>query len=484
MVYNFNGKDRRQLKRIYFITIAIVLSLSFAYSAFADEPTAQETTYECHIISERGDVPVRKALSDKSYTTYITLDTDEELTFTASDAAWVYIKFYGTAPDSYYIKAQASDSSVTELSCGGKGFLHETIKLPDSAESFTLSCPEQAKICEVELYTEGKLPENVQIWEETLSSCDVLVMATHADDDTLFFGALISEQAALGRLVQTAFMCGHSGELHRLNELLDGQWTLGVKFYPIMGRFPDFYSTSLKTAQKQYDSNKVTDFIVESVRRTHPLVLVTHDVDGEYGHGAHRLVSKLTLDASSSYADASAFDASAEAYGAYAPSKIYVHLWDENEIVLDVKREMPELSGLSPFDVAAKAYKCHTSQQKYAFKVTVSGTNDCRRFGLYSSLVDCDPTSSDIMNGLTPIIPNISETFDPAIAEYEFAPSSSISHVHEETSNDGFDPLSIFVHDSNGRTTTVPMSSVAVCAVILILFVIYVIYHFAHGKRK
>lgn len=467
------------MKRLSCLAFILLTSVLLSLAVCAEN--AEKLDYTCTLESTNKSTAVR-SLSDNSYTTTITLTPERSLKLLTDGAEWIYIKFSATAPSSYTIAASTDDGSVSTVTCGGTGFLHEATHLPVGTNELSLSCEGSVNICEIELYSSGKLPSEVQRWEQPLEECDLLVISTHSDDDTLFFGALIAEQIARSRIVQTAFICGHSGEIHRLNEMLDGQWTLGVTTYPIVGGFKDYYSTTLKGAQGQYDSNAISEFIVDTVRRTKPRVIAAHDINGEYGHGAHRLTSKLTLDNIERYGDATSFTSSAESYGAYSPSKVYVHLYGENELILDVKHGLEELDGASPFDLATEAYKCHRSQQKYRFKVTVSGTDDCRRFGLYHTNVDCDPLAYDIMDGVDTVLPKVSSPSEASIGESMRSSTEESAGAHSVV--DSFDPFSIFIHDANGKKTTVPKSSVIVCMIILILFACYVFLHFLHAGKK
>ena len=474
------------MKKTLTLCFAILFSLTLLICTSADEEAyAKEIKFTYVLETSNGSVNAKNKLADKDYTTTVTLDAGEVLHISCEEsAAWINIKFYGKAPESYMLgmitSDQSSESQITD--CGGIGFLHQVNALAVGTSEILISGDTQMSICEIEVYSAGKLPDSVQRWEKSLSRCDVLVISTHADDDTLFFGALSAEQIALGRSVQTAFICGHPGELHRLNELLDGQWTLGVTAYPIIGSFNDYYSTELNKAEQQYDCDKMSEFIVEVIRRTRPLVLVTHDIDGEYGHGAHRLVSKLTREALKICDDASVYTESAEKYGTHAPQKTYLHLYDKNKIVLGVNAEYEKLDSATPFETAKAAYKCHKSQQQWRFKVTTSGTDDCRRFGLYQSLVECDVTDNDIMNGLSPILPTVSSTSTIKKSNECRNINTNTSPAHK--SSDRFELFSIFSHDGNGNQTKVPTSSVAICLGIIILFAAYGLYSAIKNLRR
>ena len=50
---------------------------------------------------------------------------------------------------------------------------------------------------------------------------------------------------------------------------------------------------ALEEAEEQFDHDECLEYVVETIRRFKPQVLVTHDENGEYGHGGHMYVSKL-----------------------------------------------------------------------------------------------------------------------------------------------------------------------------------------------
>ena len=62
--------------------------------------------------------------------------------------------------------------------------------------------------------------------------------------------------------------------------------------YPVIGDFYDSYSSKLEDAYKRWRRGDVRTFVTELLRKYKPEVVITHDVNGEYGHGAHKLCGK------------------------------------------------------------------------------------------------------------------------------------------------------------------------------------------------
>lgn len=348
----------------------------------------------------------------------IELSTSVDSASGGDNIGYVYVKF-STTPVPYTITYNNTVGTVAfdtgsddmhVINAGEHGFLHNLTVIDGDVSSIMISSEYDMDIADILIYSKGTLPQSVQRWEPTLSECDVLCFPTHPDDESLFMGALISESVARGRLVQVALICNDKTAPYRPHELLDAVWTLGVKLYPIIGSFPDHYSRSLSLAQSQYDTNAMLEFIVECIRRTKPSVVVAHDPDGEYGHGAHMLTSFLVREAIELTEDPEKHPQSATEYGVHKIKKLFLHLYKENELILDVKKQYDTLGGRSPFDLTVDAYDCHKSQHIFDdLYVTTSGNLDCSRFGLFYSSVGYDTANGDIFVGVPSVTPKVAD---------------------------------------------------------------------------
>lgn len=287
------------------------------------------------------------------------------------------------------------------LECGAEGFLHDYICLPEavSALSFVFEQEGDYRIGQLDAFTYGIAPEGVQDWLAPCETADILVFPTHADDDALFFGAVISYYAIEKELtVQTAFMTDHRYEPFRNHERLDGLWEMGVRHYPIVGTARDFYTMSLQEAANYHGYDPILEWQVRQIRRFKPLVILGHDIEGEYGHGQHQLNTYCLIRAVEMAADARQYPQIALQYGLWNAPKLYLHLYEENELVFDVNTVLEnDPKGRTPFAIAQDSYRCHVSQAGF-FEVSQNPDSvmDCTRFGLYRTLVGYD-TGSDLM---------------------------------------------------------------------------------------
>ncbi|WMJ84998.1 PIG-L deacetylase family protein [Oscillospiraceae bacterium LTW-04] len=333
---------------------------------------------------------------DNNRTTKRAFTDGGSLTLKNSDTTMItglYLVWDAPAPERCTITVEGKEPIQTQ------GFLHEWINLADSTgDTITLTWEGSATLCDVVALGGSDTPDWVQLWRPAEGDCDILVLPTHADDEHLFLGgALATATSTPGCVVQVAYMVNHNGEYYRPHELLNGLWAIGVDRYPIIPDFPDVYSDSLAHAKTIYDEQEILDYQISLINRFRPQVIVGHDLNGEYGHGAHMLNAHTLTQA---------VEKAAEMPDGWNTPKLYLHLYKENPIVLnldtpktndDVPRE--KLIGLTPFEIAQLGFSAHKSQQTF-FSVEQSGPYDCRKLGLYRSAVGTD-TQSDIFEHIT-----------------------------------------------------------------------------------
>ena len=293
------------------------------------------------------------------------------------------------------------------LACGTQGFVHEFVPLPRGATELTIRFPDtgERRLGELRAFSPGRPDESVQRWLPPWEEADILVAATHADDEFVFFGGLLPLYAAeRGLRVQTVYLIDHfySARL-RCHELLDALWYAGVRHYPVVNDAPDREIYSVKDAEHLYGENSFTDFLVEQLRRFRPLVVVTHDENGEYRQGCHMFTALSMERAVLLSADAEYQPDSAERYGVWDVPKTYLHLYgDESErTVLDYETPLAAFGGRTAFTVAEEAFALHASQQEWHFRVYERGhAYDSHSFGLWRSLVGPDRAKNDLMENL------------------------------------------------------------------------------------
>ena len=341
----------------------------------------------------KNEIVPNNMLDNSIYTSEILVSEDVINITSQDDIGYIYIK-WATPPTPYSVKA--GDNTIMT---GQNGFLHEVVEIDGKHKEVSIINSNTA-IADIFVYSKGKLPKEVQYWEVPQGKYDILCMPTHADDDTLYMGALISEYAAKGKRIMVSFLTHHNNTVDRPHELLDGVWEMGVTSYPVVSDFLDMPAWTLEGAMSLYDVEAMKNFQIENIRKFKPTIIIGHDENGEYGHGVHMLNTDLIKETIHLSADASIHPESAEKYGTHTPTKTYFHLYSENKILLDVNKKMDELNGLSPIEVARNAFDKHKSQHIWDLAVIESGVSDCRRFGLYDSQVGYSFTTNDIFEGI------------------------------------------------------------------------------------
>lgn len=310
---------------------------------------------------------------------------------------------------------------------GGDGILHEFVDIAAMfgapAKSVTLKFEKgSVRLSEIRSFTQGDTPEDVQRWQAPAQEADLVLFATHGDDDQLFFAGLLPKYSHMEDVVvQVVYLTDHRNLTKgRTHEMLNGLWNVGVRCYPVFGKFADFRIDSLEGTYQQYASlgtsrNDLQSYVVEQIRRFKPKVAVGHDLKGEYGHGMHMVYADLLTKALDLTGDPNAFPESAEKYGTWEVQKTYLHLYGENPVVIDYDTPMEQLGGLTPFEVTQKyGYPCHESQQWTWFTRWINGAMDqvtihkasqiatyspCS-FGLYRSTVGADVEKNDFLENI------------------------------------------------------------------------------------
>lgn len=285
------------------------------------------------------------------------------------------------------------------IDCGENGFLHEYILLPEASDTVTIVLPEQTmKIYKLRIFTDGSLPEDVQMWQPSWERADIMLVAAHADDEILFMGGIIPTYGVeAGARVQVVYMSEFwSTTPVREHEKLDGLWEDGLTAYPVCGNFQDIYAEDLEQAQKIYDLQAMTDYLTDTIRRFQPQVVVTHDFDGEYGHGFHQLTALAVSQALEAAGDdACRTDTETfRTYGAWDVPKAYFHLYPDNPIHMELNVPLASMDGRTALEVAKSAYLKHVSQQWCWFYVSDTYQYSCADFGLYRTGVGYDTADS------------------------------------------------------------------------------------------
>lgn len=285
-----------------------------------------------------------------------------------------------------------------------------------------LTYEENVAIKEIFLFNDT-LPKWVQTWELPHEKADILLFSTHSDDEHLFFAGLIPTMIANGKKIQIVYLTNHNDNPKRLDEQLNGLWAVGVRNYPVLGIFPDAYSTSLDGATNNlnyqgYTLNDVINFEADIIKRFKPDIVVNHDEAGEYGHGQHILNTHSLKEALNTLSEEE------------KPYKVYLHLYKENPIIMNYDIPLEYYNGMTAYEVSKLGYAEHVSQHYTWFTDWLLGKNNeyslatqiktysPLEYGLYYSKVGYENKDGDMFYNIPkevvnePIIENDNEDID------------------------------------------------------------------------
>ncbi len=308
-----------------------------------------------------------------------------------SKAEALYIEF-DEVPGAYTVEGASN-----KISCGANGFLHEYIELGTAAsENLKFTFSEKAKIKAIYAFDGADVPAWVQKWERPLETSDLLLISSHADDEQLFFAGILPYYIQVPKFrVQVLYATDNTAASGRQHERLDGLWGVGVRAYPMSLGYGDYYSESAEQALAGLKGpgstlQSVSGDIKKAIEECKPQVVVTHDINGEYGHGMHKLVARALMNiihedyewlTSSTLPDPEAKPSDSAQNWLDANDylkKVYLHLYPYRQIVLGFMDEpFAELENLTPFQVTQKyGFSCHKSQHWTWFNKWIYGANN------------------------------------------------------------------------------------------------------------
>lgn len=456
------------MKKYYLILLTFIISLILTNNVKAETASDSSTAARLDIsISSKGKNC--RGLLDDSYNTNVTFNDNDTITVTSeTPMRGLYIKWNGP------VNPWTLEYNGKILNCGENGFVHEYIDLGEDVTTCTINIPKKISISDIMAYSAGNLPADVQVWNKPYDNADILAFAAHADDEILFLGGVLATYGGgQGDSVQVAYMCDFwNKEPIREHEKIDGLWEIGIRNYPVCGGFADIKSLSLSRAKEIYSYDEVTAFVTEQIRRFKPLVCVTQDLNGEYGHGAHMLLAHAVCDAVDNSASASFCPESADKYGTYDVPKTYLHLYEQNQIKMNLRTPLAGLGGRTALEAASDAYLKHVSQQVWDFIVSDDYEHSCANFGLYRTTVGAD-TGNDMLEHIT--------TYEEAkrIAAEEASKAEAESKSIEEASSIAAEKS---VKAAETRQKSLPIIIIALVILVVLIAIMCIIR--ANNVRK
>ena len=402
----------KRLKIALLLLLAALLLMTV--SAWAEE--AEDLTAGCSVkVVDKGGKA--KSITDGKYTTFWESSKRNEPWVTISSDKPIYGLYlcFRNLPESYVIQKKSGEDWVT-VAEGDPLYYHAFYELDGLNKIRILSTAGKKNILgfnEIYAFGEGEIPEWVQRWQPPVEKADLLFLIAHPDDELLFTGGAIPTYGSeLEKQVEVVYLT--SSNPTRRSEALNGLWHMGVRNYPVFGNFSDRYAKSgkLKDAYKLINGgqNTVWSWVTEQYRRFRPEIVVTQDINGEYGHPQHKMIADAAIQCYTKAADPSEFKESADQYGPWQVKKLYIHLYgeEENQTVLDWEKPLTAFGGKTGAQLAAEAFALHVSQkgmgagkgdkfEEFTVEKTGAKKYPYDHFGLYSTEVGQDEAKNDFL---------------------------------------------------------------------------------------
>lgn len=378
--------------------------------ALAQSDAAADLTRDCKLSASFSSSLFRLTNGDKQSAQRIPAGKSVTVSWAEGvPAATVFFAFY-TAPVAHTVLQHDAEGTLLSEEAGVL-LWNNAVALLEGARSVTIRAGEtELVLCTLAVYGEGEIPD-YHPWQPTPEKADYLLIAMHPDDDALFLGAVIPIYGAeQGREGVALYMATRIRQ--RIDEALNGAWTMGLRTLPIMGGFPDIPPDYREKHEKTFQRADVVRYLVRQMRKLQPEVVVSQDLNGEYGHWQHVLLANAVLEAAPLAADASYDPQSVNEYGVWEVKKVYLHLYAEGAITLPVTQPLNAFGGKTAVEVAAAAFACHVSQLPSRHSVTNEGIYSLSDFGLAYTTVGAD----------SPGVNDLFEHIDPATLHAQITP--------------------------------------------------------------
>jgi len=353
-------------------------------------------------------------ITDKQYTTYWDSYSTREPWLTIHSETPMYGLYlcFRRMPTSFTIEVPgAEEGEWLPLMEGDTRFHHSFYALAGISDlriRSTQSGAHKMGFNELYVFGRGDIPDWVQRWEPAEGKADILFFSAHPDDEILFYGGAIPTYASERKKRVVVAYLSYSNTTRR-SEVLNGLWAMGVRHYPEFGGFQDTWSNKTADAYRKLGKKKVLMWVAEMYRKHQPDVVVTHDLNGEYGHGQHKMLGDAAIQCYDLAANPEKYPESYTVYGTWQVRKLYVHLWGDasNQTCFDWNIPLESMGGKTGLEVAREAYDMHVTQASAKVKIrgkwhllSVDETGTVfsnTTFGLYASQVGPDETHTDFL---------------------------------------------------------------------------------------
>lgn len=408
----------RLLKRIgSFAVLLCILALLLPSTAFSEETYAEDLSAQC---TYSGDFTVHKSrLTDHDFDTAQRVEKGRTLSVEWSDSvpvASVFLSFFFEPVD--YTVIQYDGYGVCLLTEPGVLLYNVLIEtLPETRMVSIRAEADECAFCAIYAYGAGAV-KDYHPFAPTVEKADYMTFAMHPDDDVLFLGAVYplydADRGLTGVSVIMSTRLSNKLQRQRRQEALNGAWAMGLKTQPVFGGFPDIPQAYKDTSIYSFTANDVTRYAVAQIRKYRPEIVITQDLNGEYGHWQHKVLAKGVRTAVTLAADPAYQPGGYPESEPWEVKKLYIHLYGENRLTLDVNRPIAALNGMTAFECATEAFRYHETQIVKDDHHVSTTEYSIAEYGLaYTSVGPDTPGENDMFEHIGPYSLSVTPTPEP-----------------------------------------------------------------------
>jgi len=165
----------------------------------------------------------------------------------------------------------------------------------------------------------------------------ILLVIAHPDDETFFRGLipLSSKKCTVDVLIVAS-----GGQEHRDLEMKNACKIYGLSGLIHFLHFKDFFPSTLEEVYKEWNKKYFFKTIHNTIKKIKPSIIITHDLNGEYGHPNHIAVAEAIITIKN-------------------VKKIYLHKYQNIEFDWNIQVPTTEKTALM---IGNEGLKEHTSQ--------------------------------------------------------------------------------------------------------------------------
>jgi LmbE family N-acetylglucosaminyl deacetylase len=237
---------------------------------------------------------------------------------------------------------------------------------------------------------------------------DLMLVVAHPGDEYLYLGGVLPYYATeLGHTAVVVYLT--SVDETQRQEARASLKALCVSEEPVFGGFENVYANDLDEMKECWSERELQSFLTGVIRKYRPAVVVSHDLNGEYGNAAHKLTARAVRLAVKNAANDRYDVTSLNEYGAWQVQRLFLHFYKDGDAEVRVDRNAPltAFSGRTAVEVEEDLYESFSEAYRYPLDVG-DETYGAADYGLVSSKYGLKtlPQDDDFFYGLRTAVLN------------------------------------------------------------------------------